>query len=115
MAEKKQSNPFDIFNEVGTKNITVKALNNAKVEIKTALTVEQENNIKATRFAHQEVVDGKIYPNESDFQASKTQAVSYMLVSPKMTMLELGELHGATEAINEIYEAYIKERSNKGN
>jgi len=113
MAKETVKNPFDIFAESGTRHIEVKALNNAKVEIKTSLTVEQEQNIKATCFRNQETVGGRIVPNESDLSVSKTLAVSYLLVEPKMSLAELGKLNGATEAIVEIYDSYQKYKADK--
>lgn len=111
--EKKDTNPFNVFKDAGKRHIEVKALNGAKVEIKNALTVEQEQNIKSTSFARQETRNGRVMPNHADQQMSKTQAVSYLLVEPKMTIHELGQLNGATEAIDEIYEAYMEYKLDK--
>lgn len=113
MADKTIKNPFDIFAESGTRHLTVKALNDAKVEIKNALSVEEEQNVKSTCFANQKASDGRVFPNQADLQLSKTQAVSYLLVEPKMTLSELGKLNGATEAIEEIYNAYMEQKLDK--
>lgn len=118
MAEKKKNdNPFNIFKDAGTRHIEVKALDGAKVEIKNALTVEQTNQVKATCYRNQEIVGTTAVPNQSDFMMSKIQAVSYLLVEPKMSMTELGKLEGADDAIAEIYDAYEEHRKeqHKGN
>jgi len=107
---KKTTNPFDIFANEGTRHITVKALNNAKVEIKTALTVQEEQTVKSIMFSSQETVGGRVIPNQADANLARVKTVSMVLVEPKMTMTELGELHGANKAIDEIYDAYMEQR-----
>ena len=113
MSNTKNENPFDIFSNVGTRHIKVKALNNAEVEIKKALTVSEEHAIKATAFAKQQTINNSVIPNQADLQLSKTFAVSYLLVNPKMTVTELGELSGAETAINEIYKSYEDYKAKK--
>jgi hypothetical protein len=54
---------------------------------------------------------GQPFFNPSDAAKSSIQAVSFLLVEPKMTVRELRELSGAEPAINEIYGAYLKQKS----
>jgi hypothetical protein len=117
MTEKKVKNPFEILSEMsGTRRIKVKALNNAEVEIKTSLTIAEEQDIMRTQFKNQEISGTSVIPNQADAMFAKIQTVSLILVEPKMTMTELGELTGASEAIDEIYVAYHKQKSkNEGN
>ena len=110
MADKNSKNPFDIFKNTGTRHIAVKALGGAKIEIKNALTVEEEHTVRATAFAKQQTLNNSVVPNQSDLQISKTIAVSYLLIEPKMSVAEIGKLEGATKAINEIYSSYEKHK-----
>jgi len=121
MAEKKVKNPFDFLSEKSaTRHIKVKSLGSAEVEVKTALSVSDEQDIARTKFKNQESKDMAIVPNQADFALSKLQTVSLILVEPKMSMRELGDLVGGTKVIDEIYNEFHKYQNeqnekNKGN
>ena len=108
---KEKNNPFDFLQESGTRHIKVKALNDAEVEIKTSLLVLDEQNIARTQFKNQVVSDTAVIPNQADIILAKIQTVSLILVNPKMSITELSELAGGTDAIDEIYAEFHKHRS----
>lgn len=107
------SNPFDKFAETKTKTIDVKALG-ATVEIKTSLTIAEQEKIAEARFKHQ-ITDGQgnVIINNADFLSSKILTVSLVLVEPKMNVYDLGQLVGAEKAIDEIYTAFSDEQIKK--
>jgi len=117
MAEKKQSkDPFDIFSESSTRFIKLKSLNNAEVEIKNALTVSEEHDVILTTYSNQMVEGITVLPNQADLYRSKIQIASMLLVSPKKSMTELGELNGGRAVIEELYENYMKfKKDTRGN
>lgn len=118
MVEKKiDTNPFDIFSEVGTRIVKIKALKNKEVTIQTTLTVDQEQTIRRIKFSNQEISGTSVIPNQADLAYSKRQLVSYILVEPKMTTTQLGDLNGADDAIEEIFISYLEyeDKQKEGN
>jgi len=86
-----------------TKKIKVKAWN-MEVEIRK-LTVAESNSVNALLYADvpaQEAAKGKVEVSIGKMNESATLAVSFALVNPALTLLELGNLIGAMEGITEI-------------
>ena len=68
---------FKMFAETATKNIKIDALNGASIEIKTALTIAENEVIAGIRYKNQIILeDGKVGINQADFIASKIKTVS---------------------------------------
>jgi len=91
-----------------TKEITVKAWDDEKVEIKE-LTVAESNDVQSMMLKDTDtdaLASGKVEVSVSAIEASKIRAVAYALVSPKLTEAELSGLGNSARAgINEIYDA----------
>jgi len=115
MENKKIKNPFDFLSQSGTRHVVIEALNSASIEIKNSLTIAEEQDIARTQFQNQEVTGTSVVPNQADAMFAKIQTVSIILVNPKMTIAELGELNGASEAIDEIFIAFHKKGKTEGN
>lgn len=103
-------NKKDILNKfkTKTKEITVKAWDDAVVEIRE-LTVMESNEVQALMLndsTGQDIADGNINVSIGKFEEAKIRAVSMALVSPKFSEVEISNMgSGAKNGINEIYEA----------
>jgi len=110
---KKQSNPFDIFT-TSEQTITVDALGGAEVTIKTALTVAEQLKVDELLYANMGTTeDGRPFFNPADHAKAQVQAVSFLLIEPKMSVQQLNKLAGAEKAISEIYGKYLENKSDK--
>ena len=109
----KRENPFEMF-KTEEIEITVEAMGGATVKIKTALSVAEQIRVDELNYKNMGVTeDGRPFFNPSDASKSSIQAVSFLLVEPKMTVAQLRELDGAEPAIDEIYSAYLKQKGKK--
>ena len=105
-------NPFAKFT-LATKEIKVKALDNAKVTIQE-LNVGKANEYYGRLFSKLDK-DGKPVLDTKEIIKIKLEKVAEAMVEPKMTVDELTELSAkAGDAISEISDA-IDELSNEGN
>ncbi|HIP50454.1 MAG TPA: hypothetical protein EYG94_00070 [Campylobacterales bacterium] len=106
----KRENPFEMF-KTEEIEIVVESMGGATVKIKTALSVAEQIKLDELNYKNMGATDsGQAFFNPADASKSSIQAVSFLLIEPKMTVRELRELDGAEPAINEIYSAYLKQK-----
>jgi len=106
------ANPFSKYT-LKTKEIKVKALNDAKVTIQE-LSVGKSNDYYGRLFSKLDG-EGKPVLNTGEIVKVKLEKVAEAMIEPKMTMEELQGLSAkAGNAISEISDA-IDELSNEGN